>query len=89
MDFFDAYFALLEGLTEEPDVSEGLSPFCLNGRWGYVDEYGLMVIKPAFSYATPFHEGVAAVFNEDGWGYIDADGDVVFNERYGLGRRVN
>ena len=88
MNIFEACDALSASLDVE-DFHEILTPFCLNGRWGYVDEYGLMVIKPEFNYATPFVEGLATVFNDNGWGYIDVEGNVVYDKRYNLERKAN
>jgi hypothetical protein len=32
-----------------------------DGKWGYIDTGGRMVINPQFDYARPFNEGLAAV----------------------------
>ena len=53
-------------------------PIQQNGKWGYIDSTGKIVIKPQFVWAEEFSEGLAAFANEDGkHGYIDESGQVV------------
>jgi hypothetical protein len=53
-------------------------PIQQNGKWGYIDSTGKIVIKPQFVWAEEFSEGLAAIENEDGkHGYIDERGQVV------------
>jgi WG containing repeat len=55
-----------------------LRPVQLNGKWGYIDSTGKIVIEPRFAWAEEFSEGLAAFENEDGkHGYIDETGKVV------------
>src|SRR4028119_1357356 len=53
------------GATEpEPIIhvfSEGLGPVRVNGKWGYIDVTGQMVIKPQFDFATQFKNGLGFV----------------------------
>lgn len=55
-------------------------------RYGYVDTSGKVVIQPAFSQATDFSEGLAAVAVTDTgvrkWGYIDKTGTWVIQPQY-------
>ena len=56
-------------------VGQPLYPFLdQNGRWGFVDENSSMVITPAYDYAHPFIEGVAAVQRGELWGFINSEG---------------
>jgi hypothetical protein len=50
-------------------------------RWGYIDAEGSWVIEPAYAWATPFTEGLAAV-TEDGpcWQMITPSGEPAFEE---------
>ena len=53
-------------------------PFEKDGKWGYEDVRGTIVIPPRFAVANPFTpEGIAAVVDEKGWCYIDTEGKPV------------
>lgn len=53
-------------------------PVQIDGRWGYIDQKGQIVIAPQFSWAEEFSEDLAAFANDDGmYGYIDTAGKVV------------
>jgi hypothetical protein len=55
-----------------------LRPVQQNGKWGYIDVTGKIVIEPRFAWAEEFSEGLAAFENEDGkHGYIDETGKVI------------
>lgn len=47
------------------------------GKWGYLDPDKGIVIKPEYSMAKSFHEGMAAVMIEDKWGFINSNGDLI------------
>lgn len=47
-----------------------------NGRWGYIDKEGNMVIQPVFEDARSFANGLAAVKTDGKWGFIDAGGEM-------------
>lgn len=47
----------------------------LNGKWGFVDGRGSMIISPQFDDALSFSEGLAAVKLDEKWGYIDRWGN--------------
>lgn len=60
-----------------------LFPIELEGRWGYVNESGRVVIAPSFTAASDFNEGVAAVRSGNwAWGYIDASGEYVIEPQF-------
>ncbi len=55
--------------------SEGLAPFMnRDGRWGYLDKQGRVVIQTRFYLASEFIEGLACVQAEEGYGFIDKTG---------------
>jgi len=58
--------------------SEGMGAVKLEGRWGYVNRSGTMVIKPSFELALPFQGGFARVAVKGSWGYIDPNGNLVW-----------
>jgi hypothetical protein len=50
------------------------------GKWGYSDRHGEVVVPPRFMQALAFSDGLARVATEKGLGYIDARGKVVFTQ---------
>ena len=52
------------------------------GRWGYVDGAGAMVLPPRFVSAGPFQDGLATASDGDGLGLIDTDGRWVIAPGY-------
>jgi len=53
-----------------------------NGRYGYMDKSGKVVISPQYDMANAFSEGLAAVKIGDLWGVIDQEGQLVISPRY-------
>lgn len=52
-----------------------LLPYFYDRQWGFVDETGCWQIKPVYSYAQSFSEGLAIVRDKNGnWGAIDERG---------------
>ena len=65
-----------------PIVSpEGLAPVMIEGKEGYIDKTGKVVIDPKFFWAYPFSEGLAPVllgdFETGKWYYIDKTGAMI------------
>lgn len=48
-----------------------------DGRWGFVDDDGTIMITYSFDEARPFSEGLAAVRIADEWGFLNLGGDLV------------
>lgn len=57
--------------------TEGLALIKKNGKYGFIDKRGEIVIPPTFDAALPFSEGLAAVRKGAKWGYIDKTGKLV------------
>lgn len=68
--------------------SEDRAPVIVDGKWGYIDRSGHIVIKPRFDRACAFHEERAAVnvggspdtvgiFRGGKWGCIDTTGTFI------------
>jgi hypothetical protein len=77
--------------TQENSSEVRLFPFEHGRRWGYYDDHGRIVIRPQFSNASKFREGVAAVavdVVEKGrgkvskYGYISPEGRFVIPAKY-------
>ena len=58
-----------------PFVSKGMAAVCVDGKWGFVDASGNMVIEPQYEQAKSFGNGLAPVRVGDLWGYISSNGE--------------
>ena len=45
-----------------------------DGKWGFIDETGQIVIEPVYEGVAPFSEGLAAVRLDGKFGYINKAG---------------
>jgi hypothetical protein len=57
--------------------SEGLAAVRIDGRFGYIDASGAVVIAPSFEFAGAFHNGLAEIVVDDKAGVIDRTGRIV------------
>ncbi|HYC84611.1 MAG TPA: WG repeat-containing protein, partial [Chryseosolibacter sp.] len=62
--------------------SEGLAAVRLNGKWGFVDKTGKLVIPLRYDFVGNFSEGLATVTVNDKRGFIDKNGDLVIPLNY-------
>src|SRR5277367_2697318 len=60
-------------LTLGPRVgfSEGLGRISINGKWGFIDEHGRVVIAPRFDNLWSFSDGMAPALVGRKWGFIN------------------
>lgn len=82
--------------AQEAPKGSQLKPVYVNGRWGYADPGGKVVIAARFDAARPFANGMARVGVVDEelpeigaspnikWGYIDERGGVLVELRYAV-----
>lgn len=72
------------------DFSEGMFCAKIDGKWGFYDDNGTLVIKSEFDYAGAFSEGLARVAirprkeGKYGWGYIDKSGKFIIEPKFRL-----
>ena len=59
-----------------------LFPVSENGKWGYIDVSGNMIIAPQYDEVRDFREGMAAVMVDDLWGFINTSGETVVPLEY-------
>ena len=63
--------------------SEGLMLLEKDGVYGYMDIYGNWIVKPSYTYAEPFSEGLAVVgYKNATYGMIDRNGDTALPKIY-------
>jgi hypothetical protein len=59
-----------------------LFPVDQNGKWGFIDAKGRIVIRPTFEQVSYFSEGLAAVKMNGQYGFIDKTGKMVITPRF-------
>ena len=64
------------------DFSEGLAHVQLNGKYGFVNKSGEVVIPIKYDYARDFSEGLAAVQLNGKWGFINKSGKIIIPSIY-------
>lgn len=73
-----------ESETKQPSIH--LYRVQVNGKYGYIDRAGHVVVPPQYSRAEDFSEGLAAVSFDSSypgkWGYIDTNGRFVIAPRF-------
>jgi len=80
-----------------PDYfNEGLARYVVDGKIGFMNEYGVKVIPATFDYVNPFSDGLAAFcqgcskvskgeyhrYEGGKWGYINKYGEIVVKPEY-------
>jgi hypothetical protein len=65
--------------------SEGLAYIVVNGKWGFINKTGKVIIKPQFDDAGCFREGLAPVEKNGKWGYIDKKGNLAVDFKWDWG----
>lgn len=65
-------------------TSCGLAAFGFAGRYGAIDQYGKVVVKPIYESRIRFHEGMARVRRGCRWGFIDESFEEVIPAKFDL-----
>lgn len=68
--------------TQARGFSERLAAVKQDGKWGFINVKGEMVIPAIYAEVRDFHEGKAAVKTEKGWGYIDSKNKMVISDKF-------
>lgn len=87
-----AAFIILYPFSEKDDLqnsdsnnlfSQGLTPVCVDDKWGYINEQGDLIIEPQFDMVLSFSEnGLAPVSFNNEWGYINTNGNFVIEPQF-------
>lgn len=62
--------------------SEGFSAVKINGKYGFVDNFGKLVIPAIYEKVDYFCEGLAPVLLKNKWGFIDKTGKLVIPAKF-------
>src|SRR5579864_6794718 len=79
---FAAALGLMTCLVPTGYSREYLTPTLRDGKWGFKDEYGKLVIPAQYDDAVSFREGIAPVAKARKWGFVDLQGKVVVPLQY-------
>lgn len=63
-------------------TNEGYAAVCKDGKWGFVDSDGELVIDYTYEEAESFQNGFAPVAQNGRWGYINEDGTMVIQPEF-------
>ena len=66
------------------DAPKNLAMVIEDGRAGYIDKTGNMVIQPQFSNGLNFSDGLAAINDDTGWNYINHTGEIAIRGNYDM-----
>ena len=72
----------LTGFTWAGSFSEGLAPVVKDGKYGYIDKDGRVVIAPTYDTASDFTDGKAVVQLNDKYGVVDTEGRSVIAPQF-------
>ncbi|MDE5770525.1 MAG: WG repeat-containing protein, partial [Ruminococcus sp.] len=53
-----------------------------NGKWGFVNTNGEIVVEPSYQCAKSFSNGMAAVYNGTKWGFINEQNQLVIDYQF-------
>ena len=77
--------------NEVHDFSQGLAAVCKDGKWGFINRKGEIVIAPVYGWQTEqdgteqaFHNGRAKIEVNGKSGYIDKNGTMVIPPQFSL-----
>ena len=68
--------------NEPHDPKRNRFPVIINNKWGFIDKTGKIVIRPKYDYVEHFHENIALVANNKGFGFIDLSGNEIIPCKY-------
>ena len=64
------------------NCGEGLVVFRQDGRYGYMDLTGKVVVPALYDDANPFTDGLGSVRVNDSWGFVDHSNKMVISPQY-------
>jgi len=82
---YDSKWNAVKGFScDNMDIptKDGIIAFMSDGKWGFVDTKGKVVIEPQYDKAKSFSNGLAAVCKDGLWGFIDREGNIALAYQY-------
>jgi len=68
------------------DPTDKILADTFQGKWGYINSDGQIVIEPQFNNAGYFHNGIAKVSFRNKDGFIDKTGQLLFGRKFDSAR---
>lgn len=62
--------------------SEDRASILVDGRWGFIDTHGRMIVSPSYAFITVHAEGLIVAATDAGDVYLDLEGNVVLQGPY-------
>jgi len=62
--------------------NNGLAPVIENGKWGFINTSGDVVVPLRYNYVQPFKEGLAKFIENDKHGFLDKNGNVAIEPTF-------
>src|SRR5262252_2489007 len=78
-----ALFVLFLAVYGQDNTSK-LYPVVKNGKWGYIDKTGQIVIRPQFDLALEFHGEFAQIGLNKKYGFIDRTGKITVKPQFDI-----
>jgi hypothetical protein len=75
-------FSLSLAVENRLEDKSGLFAVEIDGRWGFIDARGQIVIKPVYDRVGFFSEGLASARVNGKWGFIDTAGKIVIPAQF-------
>lgn len=64
------------------NAERALFDVTVDGKQGFIDKHGDIIIEPKYEKVLPFHEGLAAVQVGQQWGFIDSQDSMVIEPQF-------
>lgn len=77
--FPETYYAMhaYSELAYASPFSEGLAAVSIDGKIGFINDSGMLVIPATWENAEPFRDGLSLVKGEYGYGFINRKGEII------------
>ena len=76
------YPIFFDFVPEMHDFHEGRVAVYKDGKWGYIDKQGKLIIPYLYCYVGNFSSGLATVLSDEKFGAINRNGDIIIDFHY-------